>query len=533
MLVELRVTNLGVIEELCFLPGEAMTAVTGETGAGKTMVVGAIGLLAGGRADSSMVRPGAAEAVIDGRFLIKGEEIILTRVVPADGRSRAYRNGRPISAAELAEIGSSLMEIHGQHAHQELLSPLAQRRALDSFAGTDLTDLEEAIAQVRRLEAERGSLGGDERARLRELDVLRFQLDELDEATIDDPDEDAKLQTLEARLSSAEELQAGVTGAQNVLSGDGGVRDQLASATAKLDAVATDPDLAVLLERLKSVTAEVTDIAGELRRLEGRFVADPAALTRVQQRRRVLTALRRKYGGTLEEVIAERDRIRASINQIQGAEERITAIETELVSARERWASAAAHVAEARRTAAPVLARAIEGHLSLLGMPQVRFSVDVGTSQGDAPDAGDLVVFQIATNPGVPLGPLSKVASGGELSRTMLALRLVLSGGPPVAVFDEVDAGIGGEAALMVAQALGGVAEERQVLVVTHLAQVAARASHHAQLSKTVDGGTTRTSISVLDQRSAREQEIARMLSGSPESETARQHAAELLDRSW
>jgi DNA repair protein RecN (Recombination protein N) len=529
MLVELRVSNLGVVEELTLAPGKGMTVVTGETGAGKTMVVGAIGLLIGGRADPTAVRPGATEAVVDGRFVVGDEEIILTRVIPVEGRSRAYRNGRPITVSELSELGSTLIEIHGQHAHQQLLSGAAQRRALDTFAEIDLGPLTAAAREVRHLEAERDGLGGDERSRLRELDVLQFQLTELDEASIDDPEEDERLRVLEARLASAGELRSSLNAAVVALGGDGGARDKVAHAAAALDAARDDPVLAAMRERLKSLTAEVADLAGELRAVESDLVDDPAALAAVQQRRRTLTTIRRKYGATLAEVISTRERLHADLLALENSSERRAAIDRELASAQQRWAEECERVGAARRSAAPALAEAVSSHLAALGMPQAQFAVAVDGGRGDEPDSGSEVTFLIAANPGVPLGPLSKVASGGELSRTMLALRLVLSEGPPLAVFDEVDAGIGGEAALRVADALGGVADNRQVLVVTHLAQVAARAPTHVRLTKSVVDGMTLTSLEALSTLADREAEIARMLSGSPGSDTARQHAAELL----
>ena len=530
MLVELHVANLGVIEQLTLRPGGQMTAVTGETGAGKTLIVGAIALLAGGRAEASMVRPGAAEAVIDGRFIIDDEEVVLSRVVPAAGRSRAYRNGRPVTIAELAEVGAQLIEIHGQHAHQQLLSPGAQRRALDEFAGIDTGPLEAAARRVRELRAELDSLGGDERTRAREVDLVAFQLRELDEAALEDPEEEDVLRQLEARLGDVGSLRELTGRAIAALAADGGGRDRLAAAAEDLSAT-SDADLAAIGTRLGAIVAEVDELAAELRSIADGLEDDPARLAAIQQRRRVLTSLRRKYGATLAEVIAEREALRARLAELEGLEGRREALTAEIAGAVSAWSEISAEVGTARRDAAPRLASAVAEHLAALGMPHARVEVAVAPASDGRPDAGDEVTFTLAANPGVPAQPLARAASGGELSRTMLALRLVLSGGPPVAIFDEVDAGVGGEAAAAVAGALDAVATDRQVLVVTHLAQVAARAGAHVTLTKQTDGATTTTALVALDEE-RRVEEVARMLSGSPDSETARRHAAELLGMS-
>lgn len=546
MLVELRVANLGLIDEATIIPGSGMTAVTGETGAGKTLVVTAISLLTGGRADTSLVAPGASEAVVDGRFVVDGEELVLSRVVPAQGRSRAYRNGRPISAAELAELAADLVEIHGQHAHQQLTSPAAQRRALDQFGGIDTRALRAAAAAVGDLLARRDALGGDERERARRADVMAFQLRELEEASLDDPDEDERLQAVEGELGNADALRGAVRAALGDLAAERGARDRLASAAAGLR---NDSDGGVfdgLVDRLGATVAEVDDLVGELRALDERLVDDPERLAAVQQRRRQLTGIRRKYGPTLAAAIAERESLRGQLEELHDHEGLLERIEAELTVAMATWEAEASVVAEARRAAAPRLAAAVEAHLGALGMAGARFLVTVdadgrlddpapqtapATGGVVPPDAGDRVTFLLGANRGVPPAPVARAASGGELARTMLALRLVLSGGPPTAVFDEVDAGIGGDAANRVGDALAEVACRRQVLVVTHLAQVAARASTHIVVAKHATDDRTTTTVGVLQDAGDRRTEMARLLSGDPDSSVARQHAAELLDR--
>lgn len=561
MLVELSVENLGVVERLVLRPGAHMTVVSGETGAGKTLVVGAISLLCGGRAEGSMVRPGAAEAVVDGRFEVDGTEVVLSRVIPASGRSRAYRNGRPVTVGELAELGSALVEIHGQHDHQRLLTAAAQRAALDAFAGSDVQHLREAEARVRELAVQLGELGGDERQRARQADLVAFQLDELTRADLDDPSEDDALRTLEATLGAAGELRAAGSAAVEDLGGEGGARDQLGAARAQLVDHEVFADAAV---RLDGLIIEVDELLGDLRGRTEELVDDPERLAGVQQRRRQLTELRRKYGATLAEVIAERDRLVGEAASLAGADERLGVLTAELAAACEDCEALAHRVGEQRRKAAPELAAAVAGHLPGLGLAKARVEItvaepDEGASEGanGAADAeadgagahseqpvdglapgfwrrvaalaGERVTFQLAANPGVPAGPLAKVASGGELSRVMLALRLVLSGGPPVAVFDEVDAGVGGETAIGVARSLAAVAADRQVLVVTHLAQVAAMAGTHVALAKGQRNGMSVTELTVLDDPARRRVELARMLSGSPDSPAALGHAEELL----
>jgi len=561
MLIELSVQNLGVVERLVLRPGAHMTVVSGETGAGKTLVVGAIALLCGGRAEGSMVRPGAAEAVVDGRFEVDGTEVVLSRVIPASGRSRAYRNGRPVTVGELAELGAALVEIHGQHDHQRLLTAPAQRAALDAFAGSDVQRLREVEARVRELSAQLGELGGDERQRARQADLVAFQLDELTRADLNDAGEDDALRTLEATLGAAGELRAAGNAAVEELGGEGGSRDRLGAARAQLVDHEIFADAAV---RLDALIIEVDELLGDLRARTEELVDDPERLAGVQQRRRHLTELRRKYGATLAEVIAERDRLAGEAASLAGADERLGVLSAELAEACRDCEALARRVGGQRRSAAPELAAAVAAHLPELGLAKAQVEVavaepDEGASEGakdstdDEPDglgagseqpvdglapgfwrrvtalAGERVTFQLAANPGVPTGPLAKVASGGELSRVMLALRLVLSGGPPVAVFDEVDAGVGGEMAIGVARSLAAVAADRQVLVVTHLAQVAAMAGTHVALAKEQRNGMSVTELTVLDDPAHRRVELARMLSGSPDSPAALGHAEELL----
>ena len=520
MLSELRVCNLGVIEELSLVFTPGMTAVTGETGAGKTLVVTAIELLVGGKADTSMVRPGADEALVEGRFDLGDRECIIRRVVPARGRSRGYIDGSLATLAELAEAGSLLVDLHGQHDHQSLLTAAVQRQALDRFAGIDLEPLRAARRRVVDLEERRGSLGGDPRDRAREIDLLRFQVEELRSAGLTDPDEDDRLRAESELLADAGGFREAADAAVAALGADGGAGDGVGLAIAALgDRTLFGPSVA----RLREVHAELDDLVRELRASAESIEHDPDRLASIGERRRLLQDLRRKYGETLTEVMAWRDEAEARLVELEGHDELAAAIDAELVVARDDLGAVERAVAAARESGAPALAAAVEAHLPDLALPKARVEVEVSGI------AGHDVVFRFAANPGMALQPLSKVASGGELARAMLALRLVLTVGPPVLVFDEVDAGIGGAAAVAVGRSLASLGTDHQVLVVTHLAQVASWADAHVVVDKQADARTTRTTIAMVD-GDTRVTELARMLSGTPDSATARQHARELLE---
>ena len=521
MLTELRVRELGVIADLTVVLGRGMTAVTGETGAGKTLLVEAIELLVGGRAESYLVRPGADEAVVEGRFATPEGERVLARTLPAGGgRSRAYVDGRMAPVAGLAEAGAGLVDLHGQHAHQSLLSPAVQRAALDAFAGVDLGPLGAARRRIHDIEAALQRLGGDARARAREVDLLRFQVAEIEAAAIAGPGEEAALAAEQAALDDADAAREAAAAAYEALAGDGAAADSVGRAGA---VVAGRPALATFEERLRSLQAEVTEAAADLRIAAETIEADPERLAALNQRRQVLRDLRRKYGETLGEVLAFAEQARARLAELVTHDQRVAELEAERATVVADAATAAAAVAGARRLAAPGLAEAVEAHLRELALPSARFEVRVA---GD--DPADEVTFLLSANAGEPALPLAKVASGGELARTMLAARLVLSDAPPTLVFDEVDAGIGGAAAVAVGRSLAALAAQHQVLVVTHLPQVAAFADSHVAVRKEEVDGRTVATATVLDD-GGRVIELSRMLSGQPESSTARDHAEELL----
>jgi DNA repair protein RecN (Recombination protein N) len=522
MLVELCVRQLGVIDDLTLHLGGGMTALTGETGAGKTLVVEALELVLGGRADALLVRPGADEAWAEGRFVTADdEEHILARAVPAGGRSRAYVDGRMAPVAGLSEAGAALVDLHGQHAHQSLLAGAVQRGALDRFAGIDLGPLLEARRARRAVDEALRALGGDGRERAREIDLIGYQVAELEDARLDDPDEDAALQAEEDVLADAAAHRAAAVAASHILTNEDGVAEALATAVAAIEGRTPFADIEA---RLRTAGVEIAEAASDLREAGEGIAEDPERLDAVQARRQRLLDLRRKYGSTLADVMAFRDEARGRLAELEGYEERAAALEAERAARDAEVRAAEQAVGAARRAAAPRLAAAIEEHLQRLAMAGARFEVTVGDD-----DPGDDVTFLLSANRGEPLLPLARVASGGELARAMLAARLVLTGdGPGTLVFDEVDAGIGGEAAVAVGRALSELAARHQVLVVTHLPQVAAFADQQVAVRKREDGGRTVTDAEVLDD-AGRVVELSRMLSGQPDSATARGHAEELL----
>ena len=518
-LLELAATNLGVIEHLGLVFEPGMTAITGETGAGKTLLLTALELLIGGRADVAVVGPHGDEAVVEGRFIHDGDELVLQRIVPRDGRSRAYVNGRLATAGTLSDYGAQLVELHGQHAHTALTATSAQRAALDVFGAIDLEPLIEARMRERELVDRLEGLGGDDRQRLRELELLRFQVDEIDHAQIASPLEDDELRAEEALLAGSTDNREAAAMAASLLGADGAVDDGLATVT---EALAGKPAFDGLADRVASLAADLADVAADARSMLESIEDDPERLAAIQERRRVLTGLRRKYGETLAEVLDYHDRTAARVGELEDRDRVAAELEAEIESARATTRKAATKVGRARRRAAPELAVALTANVRELALPNAHIECHVGD------DPGDDVELQISMNKGAPLQPLSKIASGGELARTMLATRLVLSADPATMVFDEVDAGVGGAAAQAVGAALGRLGQQRQVLVVTHLAQVAAHADNHVTVVKDDSGKMVSVAATVLDAE-ARIVELSRMLSGSPGSHSAREHAAELL----
>jgi len=528
MLFELRVRDLGVIADLDLVIGPGMTALTGETGAGKTLVVEALELLLGGRSDATMVRAGAAEAVVEGRFVVGDREVVLSRAVPTTGRSRAYVDGRMAPAALLSDLGDDLVDLHGQHTHQSLLRQTAQREALDCFAGADVELVVQAQRELATVDARLVELGGDARALARAVDLLHFQVDEIAAAAIAAIDEDAQLAAEESLLAQIGALRNAVGEARAALAGPdnsvgdagSGAADLLGVAISQLSGYDALSDLGA---RLRAAQADVDDIARELRLRGERLEEDPERLEVVRRRLQLFVELRRKYGPSLADVLEFERAGREQLSELESADETRSLLEDRRRATAELLARAEERLGAERRDAAPKLAAAIEAHLHELALPGARLEVRIGNDP-----AGADVEFLLGANPGEPALPLTKVASGGELARAMLATRLVLSAAPPTLVFDEVDAGVGGEAALAVGRALCAIGRDHQVLVVTHLAQVAAFANQQVLVSKSEEAGRTVARARLVTGED-RVVELSRMLSGHPHSVAARRHAKELL----
>ena len=579
MIEELRIRGLGVIEESVLELGPGFTAITGETGAGKTMVVSALGLLMGGRSDAGAVRTGAAlarvegvvdvtgtpaaAAVVDGAGgVVEDGRIVLARQVTAEGRSRAFAGGAAVPMGVLGSCADALVAVHGQSDQHRLLRSAAQRDALDRFAGPETLGLrqqyQDAWTGLRSVAAELDEVTASLRERAREADLLRFGLAEV-EAVAPVPGEDTALAEEESRLAFGDTLRGAAEGARELLSADTDSRETpdalgaVAAARRLLDGVREhDPQAADLAGRLAELSYLLGDLAADVAAYASALETDPLRLAAVSDRRAALTALTRKYGDTVEEVLAWSAAAADRLLDLEDTDHHLERLRAERERLLGEVASRGSRLSAARRAAAGALASAVTAELSGLAMPHARVEVEVQQTDdpdgvplldepGTATDAGrrvragadglDTVELRLAANAGADPRPLHRGASGGELSRVMLALEVALAGTTPVPtfVFDEVDAGIGGAAAVEVGRRLGMLARHAQVLVVTHLPQVAAFADRHVVVRKSADGSVTTSGLSVLDEE-GRVRELSRMLAGFEESEAARAHAVELLE---
>jgi DNA repair protein RecN (Recombination protein N) len=571
VLEEIRIGSLGVIESSTLELGPGLTVITGETGAGKTMLVTALGLLLGGRADTGTVRTGAKAARVEGVVRVDGmpdfaaaveevggevedDRVVLARNVSAEGRSRAYAGGATVPVAVLAELTQPLVAVHGQSDQHRLLAPRAQRDALDRFAGDRVAEpLARYVGLRARLlaaETELAEVSNAARERAREPDLLRFGLDEI--AAIEPlPGEDAELAAEEARLGFADTLRAAAERAREALSSEAGDPDALAAAAearTSLESVRDhDPEAAELADRLGELTYLLSDLAADVASYASRLETDPTRLASVSERRAALTALTRKYGDTIAEVLAWAEQSATRLLDLDDTDGRIERLREQVATLRTDLATTAAELTTARVGAATTLGEQVSEELTLLAMPDARLTIEVrqhavGAEAPGALKVGtrwvrfgssgvDEVELQLAANTGSPARPIAKGASGGELSRVMLAIEVALAGTSPVPtfVFDEVDAGVGGRSAVEVGRRLAELAKNAQVLVVTHLPQVAAYADRHVVVEKSSDGSVTTSGLTVLDPE-ARERELSRMFAGMDDSDTALAHARELLE---
>ncbi|WP_084958176.1 DNA repair protein RecN [Thermoactinospora rubra] len=556
---EVRIQGLGVIDEAVLELSPGFTVVTGETGAGKTMVVTGLGLLFGGRADPSRIRPGAERATVEGTLVVEpggrvaqqvediGGEIedgtlIISRTVSAEGRSRAWLGGRSVPVGTLTYLADDLVAVHGQMDQQRLLQPARQRAALDRYAGEELVKPLRAYTQAYRrhkqVTAQLEELTTRARERAQEADLLRFGLEEI-EKVAPKAGEDVELREEEERLSHADTLRTAATAAHEALLGDpmdtsGGNHDVvslLGRARAAVEGVLDhDPSLAGIAERLAEAGYLISDVATDLAAYAESIEADPVRLAVVQERRAALSGLMRKYGDSAAAVLQWAERAAARLAELEGDDTRIEELRQEEAELTAKLGELAGELTRVRQAAAERFGRAVTEELTALAMPHARVVVHLTQAGEFGPDGVDEVELRMSAHPAAPPLPLHKGASGGELSRVMLAIEVVFAGADPVPtfVFDEVDAGVGGKAAVEVGRRLARLARTAQVIVVTHLPQVAAFADQHLVVEKSGDGSVVRSGVVALDHE-GRVRELSRMLAGLEDSELGKAHAEELL----
>ena len=550
MLIELRIKDYAVIHDLTLELGSGLSALSGETGAGKSIIVGALSLLLGERAASDTVRTGAERAMVEAVFDvatypklgvqlddlgIEAEDglLILRREVAAVGRNRAWINESPTTARTVGELGRSLVDLHGQHEHQTLLRKDTQRHILDAFgeAEEDASAVEEAYEELGGLEAKLRELQDHRRELASRVDFLRFQMRELEEADVQSGEEEA-LTEESGRLENSEELLGETTRIHDELySAEGALTEKvsgLAQTLARLKG--WDPALEGPHEELQGAYHALAEVGRDLSDYVGGLRHDPGRLEEVRSRLDLIHSLKRKYGPTAEDVIASRDRVRAKLDEVEDGGWDEDTLAAEVDRTRSDLIAAAARLSEKRQAAATRLEEEVEALLPDLGLPAGTFKVQMDTLPEVESRGAESIEFLVSVNAGFPPSSLARVASGGELSRVMLTLKAILAqvDQVPTLVFDEIDAGIGGQVASLVAAKLKDVARYHQVFVVTHLPQLASQACSHLLVEKDEREGLAATAVRGLT-GDARVREIARMLGGDPESETSQDHARELL----
>lgn len=552
MLTLLRISGFALIDELELALGAGLTVVTGETGAGKSIIVDALGLLRGVRSSADVIRTGRDEARVEAAIelpaagpvrdalaaegrTIEGE-LLVRRTVARTGRGRAYLGGTLATAGDLAATVGGLIDIASQHDQQTLTDPENQLAILDNFADnaslrTEMVSAHDALVAARD-ELER--FDADARTRAEREDLLRYQLSEIEAARLENPDEEAQLKAERERLRGAEKFQAAVGRGEEVLyAGESAVTGQVASVTRELSGLAgLDPTLAPFVERLREAQAQIEEVARDLSHYGQRIRSDPGRLGEVEERLFLLGRLARKHGGTLGDAIARGAQMKRDLAEISSFEEGLTTRKNSVIAAEDRAQKAAAKLATSRRAAAGGLEKRVNQVLGDLALGSARLPIEIEAREGLGPNGADRVRFLWAPNPGEPPRPLAKIASGGELSRVMLAMKQALAKSDQVStyIFDEVDTGVGGATAETIGRKLKTISLDRQVIAITHLPQIAVFADVHLRVTKTVQGDRTTVTIERLDGRQ-RSAEVARMLSGATPSKQATAHADDMLRR--
>ncbi len=552
MLRFLRIKHLAVIDSVEVEFDAGLNVLTGETGAGKSILVEAVGLLLGGRASGDLVRTGEDAAAIEAIFESGGEELLVRREITSQGRSRAFINGALATAGALKDLSSRLIELHGQHEHQTLLDPFTHLGVIDTFGGLDKMTAPTAAAfdAMRAFHDELARVRSAAKDRDDRQDLIAFQLGELDRVGLKagEPGEDVELAALRQVLASADRVERLCIESYALLyESDDAILASLGNVWRRVAELATlDPQFKPHLDARDGIKSQLEDLAGFLRKYASGIEASPARLQQVEERLALLERLKRKYGPTLADVIERRDALRRELVDLERGDDRITELDRELGAARATFVSAAEALATERRRTAVTFGRQLEAVLAELAMERTRFEVRF---EGPLPEAGwsargiDAAEFFVSPNPGEDLRPLARIVSGGELSRIMLAIKTLTAASrhgfsdatdrPPSAsapglIFDEVDAGIGGRVADVVGRKLRALGSAFQVLCITHLPQIAAYADTHFEIEKRVDGGRTRTSVLRLGD-DGRVEELARMLGGEAITDGLRRSAREML----
>lgn len=566
MLLELRVSNLALIDqvELTFQPG--LNVLTGETGAGKSILIHAIGLLLGERGAAEEVGLGKSAATVEGLFDVSGNPlsqdalrelgipveddgmvVLSRREITADGRSRCRINGRVATVTMLRDIGRNLVDLHGQHEHQSLLRVETHLDFLDVFAGDACQNLREQYRKVyhelKDAEERLRALLFDEKQRAQRVDMLQFQMQEIDAAKLE-ADEDTRLTEERSRLANAEKLREAAQACLALLSGDedAGAVDAVGRAVVFLrDMQSAESAAAAWTDNLQTALYQLQDVASELRNYLDKLEADPARLEEIEARLHLITRLKRKYGDTIEQILQHRAQVEEEFQSLTHSDEQVAELEQQRAALRQRLAALGQKLSDARRKAAKNFEKAVVTHLKSLAMENVKFAVQIEpipSRDGDGAEFHftergiDQIEFLMSPNPGQPLRPLARIASGGELSRVMLALKTALSRRHeiPVLIFDEIDVGIGGAAAEAVGVKLKELAQYAQVFCVTHLPQIARYADAHFSVRKDATEERTTVTVTRLNEQE-RVHELARMLGGAKVTEATLRHAQELVEK--
>lgn len=558
MLEELSVRDFALIDRLSVSFSDGLSILSGETGAGKSLLIGAIGFLLGGKTDTGVIRTGAEEALVTGiidvsrsaeaRAWLEARSIetedgrvLVRRGIKSNGRGSVFIQNQPCLRADLAELTSLLVDLHGQHEHQSLMAPENHRKLLDRYARIE-AQVEAFSLRFADLSAKRKSYESalaSEKERAREIEFLKYAVDEITKAKLK-KGEEADLETEERLLAQHEKLYAAADQAHDCLSGggeSGGALAELRRLRSALEsAQGIDPGLADLARRVDDSFYELEDVADSLRSYLGNLRYSPERLEDIETRLADIHKLKKKYGASVEEVLSRLEEDTERLSRLETWEEDKEGLAAEIAGLEASVLEDALALSKRRQEAAQSLQAKVEAILKTLGMPNARFFVRVGRKEPEAgrpvigPAGIDDIEFMIAPNPGEPAKPLSRIASGGELSRVALAAKTVLAETDTVdtLIFDEVDAGIGGEVAVAVGEHLSTLGRKRQVLCITHLASIAARADNQYRVEKEVSGGRTSTKLSRMEGR-VRAEEIARMLAGDPDEEASIAHAIELL----